>query len=195
MDRCIPTWFGAAVVPVYPLRLHVRISDFSLDLRAPQSEGFTSTDTFPLSDQHIIRTIGTFQFLPMDNLADLSLGVYFSQDYSETDFVTVNVGLHYLFQAYSSMVTETDREKFLHYANICRNNVDTGLSILPLYLPPTTGTITALLCGVSFTKTHELLHLTPSVTHLKSLSLTGFLISDILCSQHLGATLGVDSGH
>lgn len=165
MGRCIPTWFGAAVIPVCPLRLHVRISDFFLDLRAPQSEGFTSTDTSPLSDQHIIRTIGMFQFLPMDNLADLSLGVYFSQEYSETDFVTVNVGLHYLFQAYSSLVTETDREKFLHYADICRNNVDTGLSILPLYLLPTAGTITALLCGVSFTKTHGLLYLAPSLTY------------------------------
>lgn len=94
-----------------------------------------------------------FHFLPMDNLADLSLGVYFSQDYSETDFVTANVGLHYLFQAYSSMVIETEREKCLHFADMCRNNVDTGLSILPLYLPPTAGTITALLCGVSFIKT------------------------------------------
>lgn len=131
----------------------------------------------------------------MDNLADLSLGIYFSQDYSETDFVTVNVGLHYLFQAYSAMVAESDREDFLHYADICRNNVDTGLSILPLYLPPTAGTINTLLCGVSFTKAYEPLYLTPSVTLLKSLSLTGFLISDILCTQHLGATLGVDLGH
>lgn len=98
-----------------------------------------------------------FHFLPMDNLADLSLGVYFSQDYSETDFVTVNVGLHFLFQAYSSMVIETEREKYLHFADMCRNNIDTGLSILPLYLPPTAGTITALLCGVSFIETRGLL--------------------------------------
>lgn len=97
-----------------------------------------------------------FHFLPMDNLADLSLGVYFSQDYSETDFVTANVCLHYLFQAYSSMVIETERAKCLQFAHMCRNNVDTGLSILPLYLPPTAGTITALLCGVSFIKTRGL---------------------------------------
>lgn len=93
----------------------------------------------------------------MDNLADLSLGVYFSQDYSETDFVTANVGLYYLFQAYSSMVTETEREKCLQFADLCRNNVDSGLSILPLYLPPTAGTITALLCGVSSITNRDLL--------------------------------------
>lgn len=102
----------------------------------------------------------------MDNLADLSLGVYFSQDYSETDFVTVNVGLHYLFHAYSSMVRETEREQFLQYADMCRNNVDTGLSILPLYLPPTSGTITALLCGVSFIQTRESFHVSLSFFHM-----------------------------
>ena len=87
----------------------------------------------------------------MDNLADLSLGVYFSQQYSETDFITVNVGLHYLFKAYSSYVTEAERENCLQFAGMCRNNIDTGLSNLPLYLPPTVGTIVALLCGVSTT--------------------------------------------
>lgn len=137
-----------------------------------------------------------FHFLPMDSLADLSLGVYFSQDYSETDFVTANVGLHYLFQAYSSMVVETEREKCLQFADMCRNNVDTGLSILPLYLPPTTGTITALLCGVSSFKIRGLLYPFLSPTPLLlTLSLTVLLISDILCSRHLGATLGVDIGH
>lgn len=124
-----------------------------------QRRGLNSADSLPRSDQHVMRTIGMFRFFPMDNLADLSLGVYFSQNYSETDFVTVNVGLYYLFQEYSSIVIETERDKFLQFADMCRNNVDTGLSVLPLYLPPTAGTVTALLCGVSFIKAYELLSL------------------------------------
>lgn len=111
----------------------------------------------PFPDQRVMRTIGVFYFFPMDNLADLSLGVYFSQDYSETDFVTVNVGLYYLFQGYSSLVIDAERGMCLEFADMCRKNIDTSLSTLPLYLPPTAGTITALLCGVSFIKTHKLL--------------------------------------
>lgn len=126
-----------------------------LNLRGLSSGRLKLTDVLSHSDQHIIRTIGMFHCFPIDNLADLSLGVYFSQDYSETDFITVNVGLHYLFQAYSSMVVETEREQFRQYASICGNNVDTGLSIMPLYLPLTTGTITALLCGVSSLQNHN----------------------------------------
>lgn len=106
--------------------------------------------TCPLSrsDQDIMRATGLFHFFPMDNLADLTLGVYFSQGYSEIDFITVNFGLHYLFQAYSSQVIEAEREKCLQFSTTCRNNIDTGLSNLPLYLPPNAGSIVALLCGV-----------------------------------------------
>lgn len=126
-----------------------------------KSRGPKSADSLPRLDQHVMSTIGMFRFFPMDNLAELSLGVYFSQNYSETDVVTVNVGLYYLFQAYSSMVIETEREKFLRFADMCHNNVDTGLSILPLYLPPTAGTVNALLCGVSFIETLELPYVSP----------------------------------
>ena len=72
--------------------------------------------TCPLSrsDQDIMRATGLFHFFPMDNLADLTLSVYFSQAYSEIDFITVNFGLHYLFQAYSSQVIEAEREKCLN---------------------------------------------------------------------------------
>lgn len=156
--------------------------------RLLQNERLELADVLPRSDQDVTRIIGMFHFLPMDNLADLSLGVYFSQDYSEIDFVTVNICLHYVFHAYSSMVIETEREKWLQFADMCRNNIDTGLSILPLYLPPTTGAITALLCGVSFLETDEL----PSLSFF---SLTNFLMSDILCCRHLAATLGLDIGH
>lgn len=124
-----------------------------LNLCPLRSERLELTNALTRSDQHIARTTGLFLFFPIDNLADLSLGVYFSQEYSETDFVTVNVGLHYLFQAYSSQVAESEREKCLQFANMCRDNIDTGLSNLPLYLPSTAGTVVALLCGVSVTET------------------------------------------
>lgn len=105
-------------------------------------------NVFPRPGRDMIGTLGLFYFFPMDNLADLSLSVYFAQEDSETDFVTVNICLHYLFQAYSSWVIEAERERYLQYADTCRKNIDTGLSNLPLYLPPTSGTIIALLCGV-----------------------------------------------
>lgn len=94
-------------------------------------------------------TLGLFYFFPIDNLAYISLSVYFGQEYTETDFVKVNICLHYLFQAYSPCVIEAERERYLQYADMCRKNIDTGLSNLPLYLPPTPGTIIVLLCGVS----------------------------------------------
>lgn len=97
----------------------------------------------------MMRISGLSPLFPLENLADLSLGVYFSQERSETEFVIVNFGLHYLFQAYASRVMEAEREECLQFATICRNNIDTGLSNLPLYLSPTSGTIAALLCGVS----------------------------------------------
>lgn len=97
----------------------------------------------------MMRISGLSPFFQLNNLADLSLGIYFSRERPETDFVTVNFGLHYLFQAYASQVVEAEREECLRFATMCRNNIDTGLSNLPLYLSPTAGTIVALLCGVS----------------------------------------------
>lgn len=91
----------------------------------------------------------------MRQFSEICLNVYFSEEYSETDFIIVNAGLHSLFGDYSDQVPVEEKGINLEYAYVCRENLETALANLPLQLPATTDFIVALLFGVSC-------HITPA---------------------------------
>jgi hypothetical protein len=78
----------------------------------------------------------------------MCLDVYFNEEYSEENFITVNAGLNSLFWDYSFHVSAEEKEECMAYASMCRDNLETALSNLSLHLPATSGVILALLFGV-----------------------------------------------
>ncbi|KAL0932879.1 fungal specific transcription factor domain-containing protein [Colletotrichum truncatum] len=88
-----------------------------------------------------------YDFLPSRRFPDLCLNVYFSENHSEYDFITVNGGLHSLFTDYASQAGPEEKSEFLGYANMCKINLETTLSNLPLHLPASSDVIVALLFG------------------------------------------------
>ncbi|KAH6952454.1 fungal-specific transcription factor domain-containing protein [Ilyonectria sp. MPI-CAGE-AT-0026] len=92
-------------------------------------------------------TAWIYEFLPMQRFPDLCLNVYFSEDHSEADFIAANAGLHSLFCDYAAHVPPELKEENLAYARMCRANLETALSNLPLHLPATSDMIAALLFG------------------------------------------------
>ena len=87
----------------------------------------------------------------MQPFGDLCLEVYFSEDYSPYDFISVNTGLYSLFWDYAHLAdtTESEKEQYIAYSRACRDNIETGLANLPLHLPASSNVIAALLFAVS----------------------------------------------
>ncbi|KAH7018780.1 fungal-specific transcription factor domain-containing protein [Ilyonectria destructans] len=92
-------------------------------------------------------TAWIYEFLPMQRFPGLCLNVYFSEDHSEADFIAVNAGLHSLFWDYAAHVPPELKEENLAYARMCRANLQTAFSNLPLHLPASSDMIVALLFG------------------------------------------------
>lgn len=90
-----------------------------------------------------------YDFLPTRRFPDLCLNVYFSENHSEYDFITVNGGLYSLFTDYAAQISPEDKKEYQEYARMCRTNLETSLSNLPLHLPASADVIVALLFGVS----------------------------------------------
>ncbi|KAH7246991.1 hypothetical protein NW759_007757 [Fusarium solani] len=88
-----------------------------------------------------------YEFILIRQFSEICLNVYFSEEYSETDFIIVNAGLHSLFGDYSDQVPVEEKGTYLKYAHLCRENLETALANLPLQLPATTDFIVALLFG------------------------------------------------
>lgn len=63
-------------------------------------------------------------------------------------FIIVNTGLYYLFQE-KSVMDPSKSEEHLKYHYLCRDNLETALANLPLFLPPKREMVEALLLGVS----------------------------------------------
>lgn len=78
----------------------------------------------------------------------MCLSVYFTEDYSEANYINVNAGLFSLFHDHAYQVDEAEREENLKYAEACRTNLETALSALPMHLPGTPDMILALIFGV-----------------------------------------------
>ncbi|KAL6354842.1 hypothetical protein LRP88_12199 [Fusarium phalaenopsidis] len=90
-----------------------------------------------------------YEFILVRQFSEICLNVYFSEEYSETDFIIVNAGLHSLFGDHSDQVPVEEKGTYLEYAHLCRENLETALANLPLQLPATTDFIVALLFGAS----------------------------------------------
>lgn len=86
----------------------------------------------------------------MQSFGDLCLKVYFGEDVSPYDIISVNAGLYSLFWDYASTakMSEDDKEHNMAYARLCRNNLETGLAEIPLHVPASADVIAALLFGV-----------------------------------------------
>ncbi|VUC31529.1 unnamed protein product [Clonostachys rosea] len=91
-----------------------------------------------------------YMCLPFQRFTDMCLDVYFNEDYSEENFITVNAGLHSLFWDYSFHVSAEEREEYIAYSSMCRDNLETALSSLSLHLPVTSGMVLALLFGAFY---------------------------------------------
>ncbi|KAF9872071.1 fungal specific transcription factor [Colletotrichum karsti] len=91
-----------------------------------------------------------YDFLPTRRFPDLCLNVYFSENHSEFDFITVNGGLYSLFTDYAAQLSSEEKKEYLEYAKMCRINLETSLSNLPLHLPASADVIIALLFGFIF---------------------------------------------
>jgi hypothetical protein len=85
----------------------------------------------------------------MQKFPETCLNVYFSGEYSDTDFIVVNAGLYYMFLDFSNQTeNEAEQQESLEFSRLCRENLETSLANLPLHLPATTESIVALLIGV-----------------------------------------------
>ncbi|CAM1508091.1 Fc.00g049390.m01.CDS01 [Cosmosporella sp. VM-42] len=88
-----------------------------------------------------------YYYIPSHRFPEICMGVYFSDDYSESDFIMVNAGLHYLFWDRATRVEGKEKEECLKWTNMCQTNLETALASLPLHLPATADMIVALVFG------------------------------------------------
>ncbi|EEY20412.1 fungal specific transcription factor domain-containing protein [Verticillium alfalfae VaMs.102] len=99
------------------------------------------------TSQWLASTSWIFEFLSKQHFTDLCLGVYFSDDHLDTDYITVNAGLYALFLDQSYHCPPEEKEENLQYAQICKENLETALANLPLHLPASNDVLLALLFG------------------------------------------------
>ncbi|KAM0280065.1 hypothetical protein ACHAQH_004261 [Verticillium albo-atrum] len=99
------------------------------------------------TSQWLASTCWIFEFLSKQRFTDLCLGVYFSDDHLDTDYITVNAGLYALFLDNSYQCAEEEKEENAAYAQTCKVNLETALANLPLHLPATNDVLLALLFG------------------------------------------------
>lgn len=98
----------------------------------------------------------------MRSFGDLCLEVYFSDNPTLFDYISVNAGLHSLFWDYASLdeVPETEKEQSIAYSRTCQDNLDVGLSELPLQLPSSANVVSTLLFAVGQPRLLRILRLT-----------------------------------
>ncbi|ENH64121.1 Putative transcriptional regulatory protein C11D3.07c [Fusarium oxysporum f. sp. cubense race 1] len=97
--------------------------------------------------QRLAGTGFIYEFMFMRDFSDICLQVYFSDTFSEMEFIIANAGFYSLFTDYSYHVSAGQKDTYLGHARMCRENLETALYDLPLHLPTTPEAITALLFG------------------------------------------------
>ncbi|KAF2181556.1 hypothetical protein K469DRAFT_671308 [Zopfia rhizophila CBS 207.26] len=86
------------------------------------------------------------EILPRQHFTEICQKVYFSvDDYSEIDFILANGYLSYTFFEHAAI---SGREDYFEHCRLCRMNIESALSRLPLLLPATMNVIAALTLGV-----------------------------------------------
>lgn len=90
-------------------------------------------------------------FIPIDEVLDLCRKVYFCTDtISHSTFIIVNGCLYYLFADHFFQAKDPAiKQDFEEFTRICRSNLETSLSHMPLLLPAKAESIRALLVAVS----------------------------------------------
>ena len=118
----------------------------------------------------------------MQPFGDLCLNVYFSEGHSQFDSIIVNAGLYSLCwdYAHGSDILLDEKQEYLSYSQVCRENLETRLANLPLHLPTTSTAIAALLFGVSNPRTKV------------QFSMDANQLQDISCNQHFKASAVLD---
>ncbi|KAK4221285.1 putative transcriptional regulatory protein [Podospora fimiseda] len=90
-----------------------------------------------------------YEFLPIRVFQDTCFQLYMSDEYNLIIVVIVNVGLHFLFWAAAQIAPQNAKE-YVEYASNCGTNVEAALAKLPLHLPASDDTITALMLGAFY---------------------------------------------
>lgn len=79
----------------------------------------------------------------------MCLNVYFTEDYSEADFISVNAGLYSLFGDYAHRCDGNESDDSHQYAQMCRSNLQIALSNISLHLLASPEVVQSLIFGVS----------------------------------------------
>lgn len=89
----------------------------------------------------------------MQSFGDLCLKVYFAEDASPYDFISVNAGLFSLFSDHvsTSQMSQDQKERNKAYAHLCRENLELALAEMPLQLPASASVVAALLFAAGLT--------------------------------------------
>ncbi|KAJ5620793.1 transcriptional regulator family: Fungal Specific TF [Penicillium lagena] len=92
---------------------------------------------------------GFCHFIPVDYFIDKCRQVYFCTDgYSDSTFIVTNMCLYNIFLEFGFIEkNDTTREKYLHYARMCRGNLEAALAGLNMLMPATNESIMALAVG------------------------------------------------
>ena len=88
------------------------------------------------------------ELFQLNRFPETCLAAYMAEDYNAAHFITVNVGLHFIFCAYGYLF-EDRQEEYLGFSRLCGVNLETALSALPLHLPASQDVIVALALAVS----------------------------------------------
>ncbi|KAI9150764.1 putative transcriptional regulatory protein [Paramyrothecium foliicola] len=83
-------------------------------------------------------------------LSDICLKVYFSKDYSNAEYILLNMTLYKCFCEDMIQLDETHSGSRADYQQTCQKNLETALSKLPLHIVPSHEIITALVSGAVY---------------------------------------------
>ncbi|KAL2140329.1 hypothetical protein VTI28DRAFT_3973 [Corynascus sepedonium] len=90
-------------------------------------------------------------FVAAENFAERCSKVYFAtEDFSLMSWGVVNAGLYFLLQEKASLAEGAQRAQLLEYQSLCRDNLETALTNLPLLMPARKESIELLLLGAIY---------------------------------------------
>jgi hypothetical protein len=94
-----------------------------------------------------VRLVWLAQLLPLERFTEICQNIYFSVNgYSEIDYILANGFLSYVF--FEHLVV-SGRSDFAQHSQLCRGNLHSALSKLPLLISSSMEVIAALTLGVS----------------------------------------------
>ncbi|KAL2023006.1 hypothetical protein VTK56DRAFT_4221 [Thermocarpiscus australiensis] len=90
-------------------------------------------------------------FVIADDFTERCRRVYFAtEDYSLMTWGIVNAGLYFVFQERATLAEGAQRAQLLEYQSLCRDNLETALSNLPLLLPARKESVELLVLGAQY---------------------------------------------